>query len=112
MLKDQIKHVAMVYKIALSVCIGFALAMAAFPAPKTSDNCGVYKVNSRPVTAFVLKPPPSPPAEPATCPVAPKCEPQVTNSEDSVSKTEASNVDERQSRRHHRRRYRVKAYWK
>ena len=109
MLKDQIKHVAMVYKIALSVCIGFALAMAAFPAPKTSDNCGVYKVNSRPVTAFVLKPPP---AEPAACPVAPKCEPQVTNSENSVSKTEASNVDERQSRRHHRRRYRVKAYWK
>lgn len=112
MLKDKTNNVSLALKLAISMFVGFGLAMSVAPSPKTNGDCGVYKVNSKSVTSYILKPPLAPAPEPLSCPAVPKCESQVTKEENSVSKAETSNVDERQSRRHHRRRYRVKAYWK
>ena len=86
---------------------GFLTASEFAPMPKSKGDCSVFKVDHKPVTAFVLKPPPAPPAEHVVCPVAPKCEAQVTPEPEKV---EATNTDDTKPRR--RRHYRKRSYWR
>lgn len=103
---DQQKRESVRYLWATSsVCamVGFGLAMVVTPMPKGKGDCGVFKVNEKPVTAFVLKPPPAPPPEKVivkeACP-APKVE-------------EASPAQEKAEEKPRRKRhYRVRRYWR
>lgn len=110
--REREKHDSRVYILSVmgAVCSGFVLAIFASPAPVSKGDCGVFKVNEKTVTSFVLKPPPSPAAEPAVCPVAPKCEAQPTSLPETDSKANQTNADEAKPKRHRHRRYR--AYWR
>lgn len=94
------------------MALGFGVSLYAMPMPKAKDDCGIYKINRRTVTSFVLKAPDKAPQEHFACPVAPKCEAQVTNPPENVSQAETNNVDERKPRRHRRHYSRVRATWR
>jgi hypothetical protein len=87
--------------------------VVSMPIPKQFANCTIPHVTTKTVTAYVLKPPP-PVVEHPTCPIAPvpKCE-QLTQEQDSVSRNETTNADERKPTRVHRRHHRrYRAYWR
>jgi hypothetical protein len=111
--REKEKHASRVFWICLltSTFAGFLIATGTAPLPKSNNDCNVFKINNKPVTAFVLKPPPAPPEEHPVCPVAPKCEAQVTPEPENVSKAEVSNADDTKPRRH-RRHHRVRTYWR
>ena len=84
--------------------IGIGLAVTLYEA-ETPDMsaCQVYRVAAKQVTAYVLKPPPSP--------VIYKACPQVTERAENVSEQEVAKADESKpprKRRHHR----VRRVWR
>lgn len=85
--------------------IGIGLAATLYDA-ETPDMsaCQTYKVAAKPVTAYVLKPPPSPVIYKACPQVTQKVEPVAV--EPQVVKQE----EEPKPRRH--RRHRVRRYWR
>lgn len=96
--------------IALGIAIGAGIVFYQVDTPR-ADRCETYKVARKPVTAFVLKPPPAPPAEPVVvykaCPqttqVSPTPESQINTDEkmESINQTDK----QRRHRRHWRRRH-------
>lgn len=94
--------------LALGTFIGVGIVFYQVDAPR-ADKCETYKVARKTVTSFVLKPPPSPPADPViikeTCP-------RVSQNAENETQPELSNADETQKPRHHRRHHRVRRYWK
>ena len=86
------------YWLAGGIAIGTALTFYQVDTPR--DGCGVYRVQRKVATAYVLKPPPAPEPEHVFCPtpIAPK--PVVEE-----PKTEEPVVEEEKPRRRHRRRH-------
>ncbi len=80
---------------------GFGMAMVAAPSLEGKKDCNTFKVERKPVTAFVLKPPEGEKCEPKiiekACPVAEK-EPEVTP------------VEEPTKRKYRKRR--IRRYWR
>lgn len=95
------------------MCAGGILGLAVTlydVEPTPSNDCVAYKIRQKPVTSYVLTPPP-PIIRPAVCPVAPKCETEktevfVNNSEAKPEET----AKEKPAR--HRRHYRHRRYWR
>lgn len=95
------------------LCAGgiLGLAVTLYEAdPSPSNECVAYKIRPKPVTAYVLTPPP-PIIRPAVCPVAPKCD--VAKEEVFVSNAETGDekAKEDKPRRRHGR-HRVRRYWR
>jgi hypothetical protein len=84
------------------IFIGAFIAVLTAPIVPPKNDCSVYRVDSRAVTSYVLKPPP---AE-----VIYKACPQVTEKVESVSEPEVAKADDSKPRRH--RRHRVRRYWR
>lgn len=87
----------------LAAMMGTAFYFTAAPIVPTKDECVTYRVATKAVTAFVLKPPEG---EPKACPPAPKCEapPKVEEPQ-----AEPEKVEDKPRRRRHRR---VRRYWR
>jgi hypothetical protein len=90
--------------------VGWLISAALSPVPSAKKDCYVYKVAQTPVTAFVLKPPPAPPAEAATCPEAPKCEVVEAPKAEPEAKEEVEPDKPAPKRRY--RRHRARVYWR
>lgn len=87
---------------------GMALVFYQADAP-LKNGCETYKIRAKPVTAYVLKPPPAPPADPVI--IKEKCPVVLTESEKvntSDERVEEVNTKPRRHRRHHR----VRRYWR
>lgn len=87
---------------AAGILAGICVPMLSVPVPKEKADCSLYKVSSKVVTSYVLKPPP---AEPLKCPVA-----QVTKCPEIVSSPNLTNANETQDRP--RKRKRIRRYWR
>ena len=84
------------------VGLGCLITGAGTPVPKQSSSCVIPRVSTQTVTAYVLKPPPAPPAEKIV--VREAC---VTPKPENVSQPELTNTDDTQTKpkrryRHHR----------
>ena len=90
-----------------SAIVGGCLALTTTPLPQPNRDCAVYKVASKAVTSYVLKPPPAPPAEKIV--VKEAC---VTKAPESDTQPESTNTDETQKKPRHRRHHRVRRYWR
>ena len=94
--------------LALGTFIGVGVVFYQIDTPR-ADKCETYRVARKPVTAFVLKPPPAPPADPVIIKEA--C-PRVSQNAENETQAELSNADETQKTRRHRRHHRWRRYWK
>lgn len=83
------------------------LAYLASPVPQTREDCNLYKVNQKAVTAFVLKPPPGPIVE-KICPPAPIAKCESAAPEEKSDEAKKSDDQPRHRRYHHR----VRRYWR
>lgn len=91
--------------------LGTSVTMATVPSAIKSNHCETYTVSRKVATAYVLRPPPSIPAEPVKCPlaVAPAVCPAPAQV-DSENKPDVEDV-QKPHRRHHRH-HRRRAYWR
>lgn len=91
--------------VALGTFIGVGIVFYQVDMPKHSD-CQTYRVASKTVTAYVLKPPP---AE-----VRYEACPQTTVKAEPVSETIETKAEQpvEEKPRRHRRHHRVRRYWK
>lgn len=91
------------------VAVGLVLGFFAAPTPEQTDSCSVFKVDRKPVTSYVLKPPPAEVVYKA-CPQTTEkvC---VTKIPENDTQPELSNANDTQKTRRHRR-HRVRRYWK
>lgn len=92
---------------------GAAGVLIAMPDIQTKEDCQLFSVHKKAVTAYVLKPPV---LEQAKCeafcptPLVKQPEPQVTPEPENVSQAETTKDDDSKQRRHRRHRYR--RYWR
>jgi hypothetical protein len=89
--------------------IGGVITISTMPIPGPHNDCNVYKVAKKSVTAYVLKPPPSPPADPII--VKEKC-PQVTPVTENVTQEQVAKEDDSKSTKRYHRRHRIRRYWR
>lgn len=94
--------------VTLGIFIGACAVFYQVDTPH-AEKCETYKVSHKTVTAYVMKPPPAPPADPII--VKEAC-PRVSQNAENETQTELSNADETQKPRHHRRHHRVRRYWR
>lgn len=92
--------------IGLGTFIGVAVIFYQIDTPR-SEACQTYKVATKPVTAYVLKPPPPPLPDPII--IKEKC-PAPDNLKLSDEKPEIIEQAEDKPRRHHRRHWR-RRHW-
>jgi len=94
--------------IALGVFIGVGALFYRIDTPR-SEACQTYKVATKSVVSYALKPPPAPPPDPII--IKEKC-PTPDNQKLSDEKPETIEQAEDKPRRHHRRHNRVRRYWR
>lgn len=87
--------------------LGALIVIAGSPDIKGPDRCSIPKVNTKTETAYVLKPPPVPPQEIKSCPVAPepKCPAPVAESAPTTEKVADTPPKRRYSKHRRYRRY-------
>lgn len=92
--------------VTMTAVMGVVLITNTAPVPKPTEDCKLFKVDEKAVTAFVLKPPPAPVP---VCPVAeaPKCPPQALPE---IPVEEAKKVDDPPRRKRYR--HRIRHYWR
>lgn len=93
--------------LALGTFIGVGVVFFQIDTPR-ADKCETYRVARKSVTAFVLKSPPAPPADPVIIKEA--C-PRVSQNAENETQADLSNADETQKPRRHRHR-RHRRYWR
>ena len=100
------------FEVALFACglltFGIIVLTSGSPVPATLDNCKIYKVDTKAVTSYVLRPPPAPEPEPRACPVlpTPKCESVKPDPVPEAEPEAKSDEEPSRHRRHHRGRRR------
>lgn len=90
----------------VGVIAGVIICATAEPLPGSINHCEVFKVAHKPVTAFVLKPPPAP--APIEHVVKEAC---VSPKPENVTQPELTIADDTQKPRRHRRHRRHRRYW-
>lgn len=96
--------------IAGGIAVGAIGVLFTTPLPAARGDCAVYSVAHKVATSYVLRPPPSPPADPVI--VKEKCPaPSVSPKAENDTQPDLNATDDTQKPRRHRR-HRVRRYWR